>query len=283
MKKYNINKQSTTISQTTPKKEEQSKTQIEMLFELIGLSNKEANVYMSLLSIGKARVARISSTTKLQRTHVYQILDRLHSHNLVQKLEQGGVAYFSPQPPHVLIDLIESYKKSINTAEAMTNHLIPDLQRQWKEAVGKPVVKYYFGKEGVEKVFDDVYASGKDEIVGCVGWEKPDPEVFGKVLKKYGPLRIRRKIFTRALNSDSPEGKELKKKAKKSLSEIFLADKEKYPLPAEIDVYEDKIAFMSFADHDFVGVVLENKDFATTLNSVFKLLFEKMRESKKNS
>ena len=45
-------------------------------------------------------------------------------------------------------------------------------------------------------------------------------------------------------------------------------------MPAEIDIYEDKIAMLSFNKDDFTGLVIENKAFAQTLRSIFKIGFD---------
>ena len=46
------------------------------------------------------------------------------------------------------------------------------------------------------------------------------------------------------------------------------------PLPAEIDVYEDKIALLSFTKGKFVGILIQNQDIATSLKTIFKLAFD---------
>ena len=54
-------------------------------------------------------------------------------------------------------------------------------------------------------------------------------------------------------------------------------DKKTYPLPAEIDVYEDKVAMLSFAKGQFVGLLIQNKDIATSLKTIFKLAFQRSK------
>jgi len=66
----------------------------------------------------------------------------------------------------------------------------------------------------------------------------------------------------------------LKINDKNQLRETVLVDPREYPLSAEIDVYENKIALMDFSKGSFVGVLIENKSMAETLGSIFKLAFK---------
>ncbi len=251
---------------------------LELLFRHAGLAEKQAKLYRLLLTTGEERVSALSRKSGIKRGNVYALLRDLKVRGLVTEFEKGKITYFRPEPPDRLTAIIEAQERGVKIAKDLSRDLLPNLTSQWKTSIGKPVVRHFEGKEGVAKVLEDIYAPGKEEIVGCVGLEHPDEELFGHIIQKLMPIRIRRKIFTRALNSDSPRARELQKDDVKHLREIFLADPDTYPLPAEIDVYADKIACLSFAQKDFVGLVVENKDFATTLRSVFRLLFALLRQ-----
>ena len=250
---------------------------LELLFRHAGLAEKQAKLYRLLLATGEERVSSLSRRSGIKRGNTYALLRDLKIRGLATEFEKGNITYFRPEPPEKLVNIIEAQERGVRIAKDLSRDLIPNLTSQWKTSIGKPVVRHFEGKEGITKVLEDIYAPGKEEIVGCVGLEHPDEELFGHIIQKLMPIRIRRKIFTRALNTDSERARVLQKDDIKHLREIFLADPGKYPLPSEIDVYEDKIAFLSFAQHDFVGLVLENKDFATTLRSVFSLLFDYLR------
>ncbi len=82
---------------------------------------------------------------------------------------------------------------------------------------------------------------------------------------------------------DSPVAKELQKNDATSYRESFLLDKEEYPMPAEIDIYQDRVAMLSFKKGEFLGLVIENEDFAQSLRSIFKLAHNLMKEKKQLS
>ena len=81
--------------------------------------------------------------------------------------------------------------------------------------------------------------------------------------------------------NDNEIGRWLKEHDSEQNRESLLMDKDKYPLPAEIEAYENKVALMSFKQGDFIGLIIENEDFAITLRSILKYLFDHMRECAK--
>ncbi len=87
-------------------------------------------------------------------------------------------------------------------------------------------------------------------------------------------MRMKNRVTAYSLIADSPQARGVKKNDKTQLRKSILIDKKKYPLPAEIDVYEEKIAMLSFNKGEFVGIIVENKDLAESLRSIFKLSFK---------
>lgn len=252
---------------------------LELLFRHAGMMEKQAKLYRLLLAEGEGRVSVIARKSGINRVNVYALLRDLATRGVVVEFEKDRVVYFRPEPPEKIIDIIEGRKRQMEVAKTLGTDLLPQMTAAWKSAVGRPVVRYFEGEEGVKKVFEDVYAPGKSEVIGCVGLEEPSHELYEHIIKRLMPLRIRRKIFARALNPDSPRARELKQRDREQLREIFLCDPKRYPLPAEIDIYQDTVAFLSFERGDFVGVALENRAFATTMRSIFTLLFDLLRES----
>ena len=106
-----------------------------------------------------------------------------------------------------------------------------------------------------------------------------DPTLFDKsfdtVFKELVPKRIKNRLFSKAILADSPFSKKLEGKDKEQLRKSKLVNSKKYPMTAEIDVYEDKVAMMDISKgKDFVGIVIENKAIAETLRSIFKLAMD---------
>lgn len=245
---------------------------------LLGFSEKEAIIYRIILDLGQGSAAEIISESGLKRGITYAVLYNLEKQELILKFLKGSKTYFQAEDPQKLIDILENKKKQIDTLDVNLNQILPHLRSHFKLALGKPTVRYFEGEEGIRAVFKDIYAKKKDIVWGCVDLEKANEAFPDYISNKLIPLRIRNKVTAHSLVAESDKGKEIAKNDKKHLRKTFLVDKKEYPIPAEIDIYEDKIAMLSFKKGDFIGLILENKDMAESLRSIFKLAFTRFRK-----
>ena len=60
----------------------------------IGLSNNEVDIYLSLLESGQSLVGEITKKTKINRTHIYDRLQKLINKGLVSYIIKNNRKYF---------------------------------------------------------------------------------------------------------------------------------------------------------------------------------------------
>lgn len=250
-----------------------------LLFRHAGLSDKQATLYRLLLTDGEARPTSLSKKSGIKRGNVYALLNDLAFRGLVSEFEKEKVTYFRPEPPEKIASLIDAREKDVNTAKSLAADLLPRLTSQWKTSVNRPIVKLYEGKDGMEKVLEDIYGpKGGDNIVwGCVDIERMHIEFPEKLEKKLIPLRQKHRWTANSIFIDNPGGQALKSRDAHELRESYLVDGKRFPLPAEIDIYDDKITMLSFEQNEFVGLIVQNESFAQTLRSIFKLAYQAAR------
>lgn len=253
------------------------------LFVALGLAEKEAALYDTLLTHGQMPAATLEKISGLKK-NTYILLKNLERRGLVQKVVIEGRSHYQVGSPDQLQVYAREQEKRVGETKALLTEMLPELQKNYREVVGRPVVQYYSGLEGLRKVFDEVYAEGKNEVLSCVGNEAPDPKFYEEIINKYKPLRVRNEIFARTISPDSPRARELKKTEGQDLKEKFLVDPKKYPMPAEFDSWDDQLALMSFARGDFSAVLIRHPDLAKTMQSLLRLAMDsaKMRESQKS-
>lgn len=249
------------------------KEQLELLLISAGFSKKEAKIYLYLLEKGPSKALEVFRVLKMKKGNTYALLNKLVKKGFVTKRKTK----FIPQSPQIIFYQLEEKTEAISNNLDNFKTLLPKLNSLYKLSIGKPTIRYFEGEEGLREVFDDVYAPGEKEIYGCVDLEKVDQVFPEYIVSKLIPKRIKNKLKAISFVAKSNQAKEIAKKDKEHLRETTLLDKKKYPLPAEIDVYEDKIAMLTFAKGEFVGLLIENRDLAESLRSVFKLAFRKTR------
>jgi sugar-specific transcriptional regulator TrmB len=244
---------------------------IDTLLPKLGFSDKEVAVYMFLLGKGKATPGMVSKDTGLKRGITYFVLYSLEKRGLVSMYEKGKKTWFQIENPRRLLDMVREQKEEVQTLEHSVKFMLPKLVSQFKIAIDKPTVRYFEGEEGLKEVFEDIYGPKDDIVWGCVDLEKGEDAVPDYIVQKLVPKRIKNKLMAHTFFGDSPAAETLHENDASSYRKSVLVDKVAYPLPAEIDIYEDKIAMLSFEKGEFIGLLIENQAFAETLRSIFKL------------
>jgi hypothetical protein len=181
---------------------------------------------------------------------------------------------YIPSPPDQLMLTHKEQRRALEQTQSLLEAALPELQQSYQEKIGRPTVRSYSGLNGLRAVFDEVYKEGKKEVLSCFGNEAPDDKFFDEIIDKYKPMRVKNNIFARTLSPDSPRARELKKTELKDLKEKILIDGKKYPMPAELDTWDDKIALMSFAKKDFSAVLINHPELAITLQSLMRLAMD---------
>lgn len=245
-----------------------------------GLTEKEANLYELLLKLGETPVGDLIREAKLKRATAYKTLYELEKKGLISKRDIGKIIHFRPEPPTKLFSLAEEQTKLLERAREDLRSILPQLSSAYIVSVERPIITTFEGIEGIKQVFADIYGPKDEPVYGCVDLEKSDEAVPEYVVKKLIPLRIKNKVLAKSFIASSNQAKKLARKDSRQLRESILLPKKEFPLPAEIDVYQDKVALLCFSQGQFMGVLIQNKDIATSLKTIFKLAFESKKKVK---
>ncbi|MFH1958737.1 MAG: helix-turn-helix domain-containing protein [Patescibacteria group bacterium] len=242
------------------------------VFTSLGLSTKEARLYDILLEKGTTQATVLEKESGLKK-NTYTLLKSLEKKGLVSLIKKDNRKYYQATDPQQLESLVKKQKESFVKLSQSLSFIMPDLKSDYSLNVGKPTIRYFEGEEGLKEIFTDIYAPKKSEVYGCVNLEIADKVFPRYIIKKLIPTRVENKVMAYSLVADSPKAQEMKQHDIAQLRKTILLDKKQFPVPAEIDIYEDKIAMLSFEQDRFIGVIIENKVFAESLRSIFKLVF----------
>lgn len=240
-----------------------------------GLSEKESKVYRILLEKGTLKAGEIIKLSGLKKGIAYNILYKLAKEGLITQFDKEKKLTFQVTDPEKLHAYVDRKKQAINNVVHRIEEMLPQMKSQYKLAVGKPTIQYFEGVEGIKAVFEDIYAKKeKTNIVwGCGDLDRADIAIPDHVVKYLVPKRIRNKLLAMSFFTDGSVGRLLHENDVKQVRKSILIDPKEYPLPAEIDVYDDKIALLSFKKGEFIGMIIQNQEFATTLKNIFRLAF----------
>lgn len=232
------------------------------VLEKIGLSQHEAEIYISLLKHGASRVSTIFKNTRIHRPIIYKELPGLKEKGLVTEVEKGKQTYYSAENPDKL-------KFLVNKVLYETETLIPDLKDLIKPEK-KPQVKFLEGKNSVKFVYNDIletlpiggtfyrYSSTKDSRKGT-----------SYLPRDYEYRRDKQKIERYVITSETGA-----KRKKPKIDRIVKSIPAKYGLfdynITQI-IYENKIAVLD--DNTNTAIIIENPIIAEFQRKLFMVLF----------
>lgn len=238
----------------------------------IGLNDKEASVYLALLSVEHASVLDLAKKTKIKRPTVYVVLDSLAKKGLVSETSAGKKNYYYAESPERLKTYVERKKIALEESQKKLETIIPEIKSIQRESGEKPVVKYFEGKEGVLSMLEEVF--GPDEhregdFLHVIYPEDKLKEIFSdKEREKYRNLRLARKIKSRAIYASSID------KQSDSMADRLKIDGSKYPVLCDITTYKDRVA-ISILGKKLSGIFIQSQDLADTIRSLFEFVFDK--------
>ena len=234
------------------------------VLEGIGLTDKEARVYLALLSLHEALPSAISKKAGVKRPTTYVILGQLQAKGLVSSVTRGKTTYYRALNPYTLLE------DQHNRYTALQKSL-PELVSLHETYSATPQMTIFEGKEGIMKIMDDTLTASTE----LLNWNDVERATAGALLDyypTYTEVRVKKKTWVRGIVSYDKISLDFKRRGKDEFREIYLIPKAKFPFRNEINIYDDKMAIISHEDN--IGVIVQNKYIAETQRSIFKFAFE---------
>lgn len=236
----------------------------------IGLTNKEAKVYLALLQIGSQAVSTIANKSQLTRTTVYAVLESLEKKDLIFSFEKNNILYYSAKSPHSIQEKLERDSGKIKSQLEEFKNLVPEFLALNQHNEAAPRVQYFEGLSGIQQIYEDTLKANKEKLA-----YSPIADIQHMELKKYideyVKKRAKKKIRVRALLPDSPRSREFTKIDESLLRATRLIPQERFPFRSEINIYNNKVAMISLQADVFHGVIIESEAIASTQRSIFEL------------
>lgn len=129
----------------------------------LGLSKKEAEVYLSLVKTNQATASEIAEDLNMKRSSVYIYLTELKKYGLVFSSFQNKKSYFVAENPYKLLSLAERKRQQAQKQEEKIMDIIPMIKSLSKQAKILPKVKHYEGIEGMWTVLEQSLKVKQDQ------------------------------------------------------------------------------------------------------------------------
>ena len=231
----------------------------------LGLTDKEALVYLATLEIGMAPISVIAKKSKLRRSTAYEILKKLSEKGIAEFFVRKNTRYYSVVPPKLLI---EKFRSSLAQLEIA----LPEMLAISNQIVHKPRITFYEGKEDLARLYLDVLTA-KGEIRN---YFLPEAmfRYFSRdwlqteIIEKLVELKKR----VRVIMPDSADARAFLKDRQSDLRHQRLIASSMMQFKNEMAVYDGKVVIFSF-EEDF-AFLIESKDVAELQAVIFDLAWE---------
>ncbi|HSX14429.1 MAG TPA: helix-turn-helix domain-containing protein [Candidatus Saccharimonadales bacterium] len=248
-------------------------TELAAKVQTLGLSDKEAKVYVAALFLGPASVQKIAQQADVNRATAYVILDQLAELGLVAQSTEGKKTVFVAEGPDMLERLFERQMEQVEERRKELQALLPELEQTNRtQSSSAPIVRFYKGKEGVEAVGREFSRKSTPGSVsyGLVNYDEVD-KISPSILKTTPKQRLKKKISSKIIYSY----RKTVPSDPKLLRQTIKIDE---PVKADISLRNDQAAFSTYAGKDTISVLIESREIVGALKQLFELAWDKNQD-----
>jgi len=249
---------------------------IDKVLTKIGLTDKEAKIYLVSLRMGSQTASAIAKYSGINRPTVYDVFTGLIKKGLATKIDKGAAIYFQVTDPKNLINYLErdknDYIRKIEKEKKDLEEIMPAIQSIEQKSPTRPKVQFFEGEKGVREAYEDTlkaeepiraYANVEDMHKGL-------PDFF----PEYYDRRKNARIHIRAIAPDNKMSLERHKHDKKELRQMKLIDHKKYEFSPELNIYNNKILIASWREK--MAIIIESEEIADLHKKMYDLLWDKL-------
>lgn len=230
----------------------------------IGLSDRQTDIYLTLLKQGPRSIRDIATGAGLNRGTTYEELKTLRTRSLVTYFPKGKRKFFCAEPPEQLMKIAEEKQADLARAtDVLRQDILPDLSNLAPDS-STINVHHYEGDEGIEFVLKDILSTveAQSEKQYRVYSSKQIRKYLYRPFPNFTKQRVRKNISVKVIaigdgGEDAPlaERKWLKTEASSHAASY-------------VAIYPPKCAMISLVQGDYPTAILLNSDAIALLMQI---------------
>lgn len=238
--------------------------------EYLGLTDKEAVVYIELLKHDSLSGIQLSRSTKIKKATVYVVIESLLSKNLIREIKVGKRMHYKAESPDQFKVIFDQKKLELESQMRNIQEIIFELKSIERKVGEKPSVTYYEGKQALH--------DSLEEYMGQIGYSQGDDygvysyDLVEKIFSKKDIEEIDRKRIDNNVKFKAIYTGGNKFIPSKENQELIKIAQDKFPIESEILIFNDEVKIHTLGK-DVFGISIKNKEFATTMKSLIEYVF----------
>ncbi len=243
---------------------------LQNIIENIGLTQKEARIYLAALEIGSNPVSKIATKAKLNRVTTYDIIEKLAKRGLVSSFTRAKVKFYSARDPELVVN---DFKKKVEEMETA----LPVLKQMNGEAANKPKVMSYESIEAIKTIFKDALSTD-GEILICSNIKETELH-WPTFMMDFEKKRMEYELPLRLITINDSRGQFMREYDDEFQRTTRLIAGEAN-FKATTIIYGNKVAMISFAAQ--TGVLIEDVEICESQKALFETNWKTITDALSN-
>lgn len=233
----------------------------------LGLTDKEAAVYLALLQLGRASAYAIAIKSGLKRPTTYIILDQLITKGAVHLVPRAKKQLYVALAPE---KLLEAAKQKLDLAQSG----LVNLKALTKKSPQKLNSLYFEGSAGMRQAVEynikDV--AGRDYVGFYAAIDDPNNESY-QVSRDWAASLKKNRISIRGITPDTPAIRKFVSEHENLALSFKFLPQSAYSSEISIDTALDHVRILDYKNMQ--GTIIENADVAKTFREIFEMIWSK--------
>ncbi|MBU1974777.1 MAG: hypothetical protein KKG59_00060 [Nanoarchaeota archaeon] len=235
-----------------------------------GLTKNESKIFTTLLDLGCATASDIAKKSKVQRTNVYDALDRMVKKGVASYIIKEETKFFKANNPEMLLDLLKEKQRRFK-------EVLPVLQLKSNLSESKVQASVLEGMKGIKYVTDDILLTlNQGDSFVCWGLPKDTAHRMRHFVSQFHKKRLEKEITQfHIYNEDA--GERIEYLNTLPFTHVGYLDKE-YDSPSSTIVYGGKISLWIWTEEPR-AIIIECPTMAEAYRGYFDILWKMAHKS----
>ncbi len=230
--------------------------EIKQILQELGLTEKEVQVYLILLS-QNLTTSEIAQKTDIHRINVYDILERLQEKGLVSYAVKGKRKFYESTEPKKLLEDLDEKRNKIKEILPILIEKKKNLQEQQEATIFKD-------KKGIKNILEEITRSKTPVLLFASAWgfKQNFPDYYNVWHERFKINKVEIKALISSKHKDM--------KIPGPLKYRFLPSE--FQFPSTTCVYEDKVFMIMWSDQP-IAILIRGKHITNSYREFFHILW----------
>lgn len=242
--------------------------------QILGLSDQEAQLYLTLLPQGTTPILRLTQDLNLPRTTVYRLCQNLVDRGFLAWVVTRQGKKIQAVPPEKLTQIVKRQQAKLEATQSALKSLTA-YQHSLHAQLPQTQVRYYHGKAGMKQVIWNTLQA-KRGIIGYSGFARN--EIVGQAFETdYAAERNPKKITDIVIINQVSPGLQLcldQYPETVKFTRLYLLNQPDFQITGDTYIYNDIYAVNFWNESEIVGVEIQNSELVALQTAIFSQLLK---------